>query len=59
VGRTAGGWEVWLGTAPERAEAQRTALAALQARLPGTPIGIVDLRFERPYYRLPTAGGAP
>jgi hypothetical protein len=56
---TAGDWEIWLGTDPDRAAEQTASLAALEGRLAGADVMLVDLRFDRPYYRLASSGGLP
>jgi cell division septal protein FtsQ len=46
------GVAVRLGTDPAAVPRQVATLAALTSKLQGQPLALVDLRYERPYYRL-------
>jgi hypothetical protein len=52
VGTTADGVPVRLGTDVANVGRQVATLAALTTRLHGRDLALVDLRYERPYYRL-------
>jgi cell division septal protein FtsQ len=52
IGTTVEGVPVRLGTDPANVTRQVATLAALATRLQGRDLTLVDLRYERPYYRL-------